>query len=149
MFHHICKVFSSCKSSWSHLRGFLYFSLFTLSLSTLSSCHEDDITVPEEEAWVASVVGVADEGVSLAWRASYESLTVSIRGCGPETRAVIVSLGGGTAEHGGSVVGGFPADSWITLAADTLAADSIVAFTTTNNDSGQRRTERGGKNNDE
>ena len=139
MFHHICKVFSSCKSSWSHLRGFLYFSLFTLSLSTLSSCHEDDITVPEEEAWVASVVGVADEGVSLAWRASYESLTVSIRGCGPETRAVIVSLGGETAEHGGSVAGDFPADSWITLASDTLAADSIVAFTTTTNDSGLRR----------
>ena len=120
----------------------------------LNGCHEDDITVPGTEPWVASVVGADGEEVTLAWRASYESLTVSIQGCGLETRAVLVSLldgetaentpGGsqpqGGAAHGDSAVGGSPADSWLTLASDTLAADSIVAFATTTNDTGQRRT---------
>ena len=96
----------------------------------LNGCHEDDITVPGTEPWVASVVGADGEEVTLAWRASYESLTVSIQGC------VLVSLlDGETAENTQK-----NADSWLTLASDTLAADSIVAFATTTNDTGQRRT---------
>ena len=135
MYHHISKVYSSCKGSWRHLRGTLYSSLFTfhfslliLSLFTLNSCREDDIVVPETGPWVITAVGADDEDMTFAWRASYESITVSIKGCGPETRAVVVSL-----------LGGETADSWLTLASDTLAADSIVTFTTTTNSTDQRR----------
>ena len=124
-------MFSSCKSSWRHLRGILYFSLFipnfsffTLSLFIFYGCRENDITDPETKPWVATVVGADDEGVTLAWRASYESITVNIQGCGPETRAVVVGAD----------------NDWLAVANDTLAADGIVAFTTTTNDSGQRRS---------
>ena len=129
MYYHICKVYSSCESSWRHLRGTLFSSFLILSLFVFYGCHEDDITVPQSGPWVATAVG-ADEGVTLAWRASYESITVSIRGRGLETRAVIVSLGGENAGH----------DDWLTIANDTLDADSIVAFVTKTNDSGQRRS---------
>jgi len=106
--------------------------LLLLLVFALCACRDDsDITLPETGAWVATVVGAEDGDVTLAWRASYESVTVSISGCGPETQKVVVSVGGQTAAH---------SDEWLTVASDTLAADSIVAFTTTTNDSGQRRS---------
>lgn len=99
--------------------------LLLLLIFLLCGCHDDsDITLPETEAWVATVVGAEGGDVTLSWRASYESVTVSISGCGPETQKVVLSAD----------------NDWLTVTSDTLAADSIVAFTTTTNDSGQRRT---------
>lgn len=111
---------SACGTLYAgHLSTLLLLVLFSF---ILFSCRDDGPTVPVP--WAVSAVGADEEETILAWRASYESIPVSIRGCGPETKAVIVSAGA----------------DWLTLKGDTLAVDSIVTFATRTNDTGVRRT---------
>ncbi len=104
-----------------------------LLTALLTACHDDgDDTTPPVPltpgAWSVSVVGGTcdDDGTpALSWRAAYESLTVSIGGRTADTRVVAVSL------HAD--------ENWLSVTGDTLAADSIVAITTTTNTTGSRR----------
>ena len=100
--------------------------LMTL-VTLLTSCRDDDSTldVRPTGAWVVSVVAAdgEEDATMLQRQASYESLTVSIAGRTSDTQTVIVTS----------------QDDWLTVANDTLAADSIIALTTTTNDSDQRR----------
>ena len=104
--------------------------LLLLTLFSLSSCHDDtdDLQPTPAAQWTVSLV-TSDDGSrhdpSLLSRfAAYESVTVSIGGLSDDTRAVLVTS---------------DAD-WLTLRRDTLAADGIVTFTTTDNQTDQRRT---------
>lgn len=96
--------------------------ILTAMLSLCGCCDDRDSSIPE--SWAVSAVGAEGGNLTLSWHASYESVTVSISGCAPDTRAVIVSTD----------------NDWLTVAGDTLAADGIVSFTTTTNNTGLRRT---------
>lgn len=106
--------------------------LLTLTV-LLTACHDDDTPTPNpvppvEGAWSVSVSGgsASDDGIPvLGWRAAYESLSVSIRGRASGTGTIAVTLTEGS--------------DWLSVASDTLASDSIVALTTTTNDTGIRR----------
>ena len=97
----------------------------------LTACHDDDELSPNPRipgAWSVSVVGNADGGdgtPSLAWLAAYESISVSISGRTADTETIAVDITEG--------------NDWLSVEADTLAADSIVALTTTTNETGVRR----------
>ena len=99
-----------------------------------AACHDDgDEPTPtprEPGQWTVSVVGGSaadtDDGTpALGWRAAYESLTVSISGRTADTGTIAVTIDEGA--------------DWLSVASDTLAADSIVALTTKTNDTGVRR----------
>ena len=108
-----------------------------LLAALLAACHDDgDDPTPmptpaEPGAWTVSVVGGSaadsdDDGTpALGWRAAYESLTVSISGRTAGTGTIAVTLDEGS--------------DWLSVASDTLAADSIVALTTKTNTTGVRR----------
>ena len=97
----------------------------------LAACHDDsDVPTPtprEPGSWAVSVVGgFADDSTpALGWRAAYESLTVSISGRTAATGTIAVTIDEGS--------------DWLSVASDTLAADSIVALTTKTNDTSVRR----------
>ena len=111
-----------------------------MTILALTGCRDDDDTDqrPGSDgpagAWTVTAVTADandDEAPMLYWRPSYESITESIAGRtgdGP----ILVSVEGGSAAD--------TDDRWLTVASDTLAADSIVALKTTLNDTGQRRT---------
>lgn len=99
--------------------------LLSLMLTMLSACRkdsDDDIMpspVPEAGTWEAIVVSGGDV---LPYRATYTSVTVSIRNNDQSQKIAVTS----TAD-------------WLTVMSDTLAADSIVAFKTSDNPTGARR----------
>ena len=107
-----------------------------MAVTMLSACHDDDSgqLIPGQSGqWTVSVVTASDDdGEQLFyWRPSYESITVSIAGrtgSGP----ILVSVVDDTSADADG--------AWLTVASDTLAADSIVAMKTTLNTTGQRRT---------
>ena len=110
-------------------------ALLTLA-ALLAACHDDtDEPTPPTPAtpgaWTVSVVGGTaadtgdDDAPALGWRAAYESLTVSISGRTAATGTIAVTIDEGS--------------DWLSVASDTLAADSIVALTTKTNDTGMRR----------
>ena len=91
----------------------------------LAACHKDDNDVPEPNptdspSWSVEITGGGD---ILPWRAAYGSITVSICGRSADTRRVVVKS----------------SEDWLIVSADTLAADSIVAFQTITNKTGARR----------
>lgn len=103
-----------------------------LLAALLTSCHDDsDDPTPSTPAttgvWTVSVVAGTgnDDAPTLGWRAAYESLTVSISGRTAGTGTIAVTLEEGS--------------DWLSVASDTLAADSIVALTTKTNDTGVSR----------
>lgn len=113
-------------------------ALLTLA-ALLAACHDDtDAPTPPTPAtpgaWTVSVVGGSaadtgdDDAPALGWRAAYESLTVSISGRTAATGTIAVTIDEGS--------------DWLSVASDTLAADSIVALTTKTNDTGVRREAR-------
>ncbi len=106
--------------------------LLLLSGLTFSSCLDDeDLPLPATAGeWDVTVVGGgnmedAEDDVLCPALPSRERLTVDISGY--------------DAARDGIVMVSTDAD-WLTLSADTLSADSIIVFTTTRNDTGQRRT---------
>ena len=103
--------------------------MMLMALFSLSSCHDDtDMPTPSATHWTVSLVTSDDDSrhdPSLLSRyAAYESIIVSIIGLTDDTRTIAVTS---------------DAD-WLTLRRDTLAADGIVTFTTTDNQTDQRRT---------
>ena len=103
--------------------------MMLMALFSLSSCHDDtDMPTPSATHWTVSLVTSDDDSrhdPSLLSRyAAYESIIVSIIGLTDDTRTIAVTS---------------DAD-WLTLLRDTLAADGIVTFTTTDNQTDQRRT---------
>ena len=108
------------------------------AMAMLTACHDDDTEQPTPVVptgpWTVTVVS-ADDGDDdepmLYWRAGFESITVSIAGRSG-SNPILVSV-----VDDSSVA---TDDTWLTVASDTLAADSIVALKTTLNDTGQRRT---------
>ena len=103
--------------------------MMLMALFSLSSCHDDtDMPTPSATHWTVSLVTSDDDSrhdPSLLSRyAAYESIIVSIIGLTDDTRTIAVTS---------------DAD-WLTLRRDTLAADGIVTFTTTDNRTDQRRT---------
>jgi len=109
------------------------------ALTILTSCHDDDLeqpspVVPAEPLTVTVVAATesdADAQPLLYWRASYESITVRIAGQ-TANNPILVSV-----EDDASLASD---EQWLSVASDTLAADSIVALKTTLNDTGLRRT---------
>ena len=104
--------------------------LLLLTLFSLSSCHDDtdDLQPTPAAQWTVSLVTIDDgsrhDPSLLSRYAAYESVTVSIGGLTDDTRTIAVTS---------------DAD-WLTLRRDTLAADGIVTFTTTDNSTDRRRT---------
>ena len=103
--------------------------LMLMMLAVLSACHDDtdDLLPTPPTQWTVSLVTIDDgsrrDPSLLSRYAAYESVTVSISGLTADTRAVVVTS---------------DAD-WLTLLRDTLAADGIVTFTTTDNKTDRRR----------
>ena len=103
--------------------------LMLMMLAVLSACHDDtDDLLPKPAAqWTVSLVTIDDgsrrDPSQLSRYAAYESVTVSIGGLTADTRTIAVTS---------------DAD-WLTLLRDTLAADGIVTFTTTDNKTDRRR----------
>lgn len=103
--------------------------MMLMALFSLSSCHDDtdDVLPTPPTQWTVSLVTSDDDSghdPSLLSRyAAYESVTVSISGLTADTRTIAVTS---------------DAD-WLTLRRDTLAADGIVTFTTTDNRTDRRR----------
>lgn len=107
-----------------------------MTMAMLTSCHDDDIAQPKPVAptgsWVVKVVTADGNNESmLYWRPSFESITVSIAGHSGSS-PILVSVVDDSSNSTN--------DAWLTVASDTLAADSIIALKTTLNDTGQRRT---------
>ena len=104
--------------------------VMALSLFSLSSCHDDtDDLLPTPAAqWTVSLVTIDDgsrrDASLLSRYAGYESVAVTISGLTADTRAVVVTSDA----------------EWLKVQRDTLAADHIVTFTTTDNRTDQRRT---------
>jgi hypothetical protein len=106
--------------------------LMMLALFSLSSCHEDEDDNGVGNAaggqWMVSLATIDDGSRNdpslLSRYASYESAAVSISGLTADTRTVVITS---------------DAD-WLKLRSNTLAADNIIAFTTTDNRTDQRRT---------
>jgi len=95
----------------------------------LTACHDDTVSDDSPvENWSVSLVNIDDgsrlDPSLLSRYASYESVTVSISGLTADTRTVVITS---------------DAD-WLKLGRDTLSADNIVTFTTTNNDGDSRRS---------
>ena len=109
-----------------HLRRTLLLS--AILLMGLTACHDDtDMPSVNNKVWTAvwvSADGDDDSEMLLSRWAGYETLHVSISGRTAADSLVLVSC---------------DAD-WLSVASDTLAADSLVSITTTDNDTGQRRT---------
>ena len=107
--------------------------LFTPLL--LCSCHDtdDDADTAGTSVWTVVPVSLAPSETvpTLAQQAAYGSMAVSIRGRGADTRAVVVACSSDWLKLAGDVAG--QDDSCL------LPADSIVAFTTSTNNSGSRR----------
>ena len=109
-----------------------------LTMTMFTACHDDDtVNNPEPVGptgpWTVKVVTAdGDDEPMLYWRPSYESITVSIAGR-TGSSPILVSVVGGSSTADTD-------DAWLTVASDTLAADSIVALKTTLNNTGQRRT---------
>ena len=107
------------------------------AMTMLTACSDDDLgenpqPLETEGQWQVSIVSAdEEEDQMLYWQASFESITVSIAGRTGDS-PILVSVVGGSAAN--------TDDAWLTVASDTLAADSIVALKTTLNDTGQRRT---------
>lgn len=100
-------------------------ALLALGAILLSACCKTPDPLPEEGWTVRVVTGAAEEGVpTLGWRASFESLSVSLEGPTEETGAVCVTS----------------SEDWLRLTEDTLPADGIVAFSVKANGSGRRRS---------
>lgn len=100
-----------------------------LCISALYSCSTDDSPLLPDEQWTVSAVNYLDETESdepqaLSWQSSFESVRVRIQGSRQNLRAIVVSSD----------------CDWLSVESDTLASDSIVAFSTLSNISGQRRT---------
>lgn len=114
-----------------HLQSTLLLATVAL-LTSLTACHDDYTDVPpihHNEIWTATWVSVTPDGdndqeAQLSRFASYETLRVSISGRTAAYSMVLVSC---------------DAD-WLSVASDTLPADSLVSLATTDNDTGQRRT---------
>lgn len=111
-----------------NLRKFFFVSAL-LGLFTACSDHDDAPATPEEAVWDVKIATYSDEDDDdepplLSRYASYESIRVGISGITNDTRRVTVAS----------------TDDWLTLATDSLANDSLVAFTTTENTYDQRRT---------
>lgn len=109
------------------MKTFATILLLALSaMMMLAACHKDDQEpAPQNEGWTVEAFFNDDSGdeITLPWRAAYQSVTVSICGRGAGSRVVLVST---------------DAD-WLTINADTLASDSIVAIATISNETGVRR----------
>lgn len=104
-------------------------AVFAATMCVACADHDDDLTPASpkpQQAWVVRVAGHGSDSAvpALSWRAAYESLTVSLSGRSEQTRAIVVTA----------------SEPWLTLSRDTLPADSIIAFTTATNQSGQRRS---------
>ena len=100
-----------------------------LCISALYSCSTDDSPLLPDDQWTVSAVNYLDETESdepqaLSWQSSFESVRVRIQGSRQNLRAIVVSSD----------------CDWLSVESDTLASDSIVAFSTLSNISGQRRT---------
>ena len=99
----------------------------------LSSCHDDtdDLRPVLSTQWAVSLVTIDDgsrhDASVLSRYASYESVAVTISGLTADTRAVIVTSDA----------------QWLKVQHDTLAADYIVSFITTDNQTDRRRTAMG------
>lgn len=108
-----------------------------VAMTMFTACQDDDseqpIYVEPSVSWTVTAVTTdgADDEPMFYWRPSFESITVSISGRTGSSPVLVSVEGGSTADTG---------DAWLTVASDTLAADSIVALKTTLNDTGQRRT---------
>lgn len=107
-----------------------------MTMAMLTSCHDDDMAQPKPVdpigSWVVKVVTADGNDESmLYWRPSFESITVSIAGHSGSS-PILVSVEDDSSNSTN--------DAWLTVASDTLAADSIIALKTTLNDTGQRRT---------
>ena len=107
------------------------------AMTMFTACHDDDIVTPPEPTgptgtWTVKVVTAdGDDEPMLYWRPSFESITISIAGRTGSSPILVSVVGDELAD---------PDDRWLTVASDTLAADSIVAMKTTLNDTGRRRT---------
>ena len=103
--------------------------LLLLALVCLSSCHEDEAFdgFPVEK-WTVTLVTIEDgsrrDASLLSRYAGYESVTVSIDGLTADTRSILITSDA----------------SWLKVQRDTLAADYIVSFITTDNQTDRRRT---------
>ena len=103
--------------------------LMLLALFSLSACEDD--TAPDVSPtgnWTVSLITVDDgsrrDPSLLSRYAGYESVAVSISGLTADTRSVIITSDA----------------PWLKLLRDTLAHDGFVTFTTTDNQTDQRRT---------
>ncbi|MBP5521001.1 MAG: hypothetical protein J6X82_01115 [Bacteroidales bacterium] len=88
-----------------------------LALSLALSCTKD---IDPLTSW--SVSAVEGESLELPWRASYESLALSLTGPAEGTRIIVTS-----------------SEDWLNLREDILPSDNIVAFSTKTNGSDSRR----------
>lgn len=98
--------------------------ILVLTAVFFAACHDDDdipVTPPAAETEQVSIVEGSDQ---LSRYATYEHIVVSLAGSGLQTGSIKV----------------MSSDDWLSVVSDTLAADSIVAFTTTDNDTDRRRT---------
>ncbi|MBQ8466233.1 MAG: hypothetical protein IJ546_00890 [Prevotella sp.] len=106
----------------------LTITMLVLLSALLTACHDDADPTPvptKDGAWVVTVVSgfAADTPTMLPRQATYESITVSIKGRTADTRTVIVTT---------------DAD-WLTVMSDSLPADSIIALAAATNATGHRR----------
>ena len=102
-------------------------------VAMFTACSDDSYEQPfipggATRQWKVSVVSADDDNPLLYWRSGFESITVSIGGR-TDSSPILVSV---DFENDN--------DAWLTVASDTLAADSIIALKTTQNDTGQQRT---------
>ena len=102
----------------------------TMVLIGLTACHDDtdDLQSVPAMQWTVSLATIDDgsrhDPSLLSRYASYESVAVTISGLTADTRAIIVTSDA----------------EWLKVQRDTLAADHLVTFTTTDNRTEQRRT---------
>ncbi len=108
------------------------------AVTLFTACHDDDdeatLPSPEGSFTVNVVGGSAADGNGEAvvnWRASFESLQVSIDD--------IVGQASGRDANTSRILVSSDAE-WLSVATDTLATDGIVAFVTKMNDTERRRT---------
>ena len=111
-----------------NLRKFFYVTAL-LGLFTACSDHDDAPAIVEEAVWDVKIATYSedednDQPVVLSRLASYENIRVGISGVTGDTRRITVKT----------------TDDWLTLATDTLANDSVVAFSTKENTQDQRRS---------
>ncbi len=111
-----------------NLRKFFYVTAL-LGLLTACSDHDDAPAIVEEAVWDVKIATYSededdDEPALLSRFASYENIRVGISGVTGDTRRITVTT----------------TDDWLTLATDTLANDSVVAFSTKENTQDQRRS---------